>query len=180
MFIEVINFLIDKYNWDTEVLDVIILLVIFGLPASVIYEWFYRRFTRNAIILQLLNGLIAISVISYDLIIPNSINPTQLRLLRFKDNQKNLAEAIKSIAILPFSNYSRDSSQVYLAAGMHDALISELGQVGAIRVVSKTSTLRYENSQKTIQEIAAELKVDAIIEASILSADESIRIQLKL
>ena len=71
-------------------------------------------------------------MISYGLIIPNSINPTQLRLLKFKDNQKNLTEGIKSIAILPFSNYSSDSSQAYLAAGMHDALISELGKIGAI------------------------------------------------
>ncbi len=161
-------------------LDIIILLVIFGLPASVIYAWFHQKFTRKAIFLQLLNGLVAISVISYDLINPDSINPTQLRLLRFQDNQKKLAEAIRSIAILPFANYTGDSSQVYLVSGMHDALIGELGQIGAIRVISKTSTLQYANSQKTIKEIASELNVDAIIEASVLSVSDNIRIQLKL
>lgn len=180
VFIEAINFLIDKYHWDTEILDIIILLVIFGLPASVIYAWFHQQFTRKAIFLQLLNGLVAISVISYDLINPDSIDPTQLRLLRFQDNQKKLAESIRSIAILPFSNFTGDSSQVFLAAGMHDALIGELGQIGAIRVISKTSTLQYANSQKTIKEIASELNVDAIIEASVLSVSDNIRIQLKL
>ncbi len=180
VFIEAINFLIDKYHWDTEVLDIIILLVIFGLPASVIYAWFYQRFTRKAIFLHLLNGLVAISVISYDLINPDSIDPTQLRLLRFQDDQKELAKTIRSIAILPFANYTGDSSQVYLVSGMHDALIGELGQIGTIRVISKTSTLQYANSQKTIKEIASELNVDAIIEASVLSTSDNIRVQLKL
>jgi len=88
--------------------------------------------------------------------------------------------SVESIAILPFANYTGDSSQVYLVSGMHDALIGELGQIGAIRVISKTSTLQYANSQKTIKEIAAELNVDAIIEASVLSISDNIRIQLKL
>ena len=49
VFIEVFNFLIDKYNWDTEVLDIIILLVIFGFPAVIIYAWFDQKFTKKAI-----------------------------------------------------------------------------------------------------------------------------------
>ncbi len=181
VFIEVFNFLIDKYNWDTEILDIIILLVIFGFPAVIIYTWFDHKFTKKAILLQLLNGLIAISLISYNLIKPNTINPTQLQLLKFKDNQKKLAEAVRSVVILPFDNYTGDESQDFLAFGMHDALISELGQLGAIRVVSKTSSLAFKGSDKTIKEIASELKVDAIIEASVLNVDEkNVSIQLKL
>ncbi|OFY69000.1 MAG: hypothetical protein A2Y71_01160 [Bacteroidetes bacterium RBG_13_42_15] len=87
---------------------------------------------------------------------------------------------IKSIAVLPFDNYTGDDSQTFLVFGMHDALISELGKLGAIRVVSKTSTLAYSNSEKTIKEIASELGVDAIIEASVMVVDKKIRIQLKL
>ncbi len=139
VFIEAFNFLIDHFNWNAAVLNIVILLVIFGLPASVIYVWFQQKFTKRAIFLQVLNGLLAISVISFTLIRPDSINPTQLRLLKFKNNQQNLAEAIRSIAVLPFDNYTGDDSQDFLAFGMHDALISELGQLGAIRVVSKTS-----------------------------------------
>ncbi|MDX1286063.1 MAG: helix-turn-helix domain-containing protein, partial [Draconibacterium sp.] len=87
---------------------------------------------------------------------------------------------IKSIAVLPFDNYTGDNSQDFLVFGLHDALISELGQLGAIRVISKTSVLKYLNSKKTIKEIASELGVDAIIEASVLTIGEKIRIQLKL
>ncbi len=180
LFIEVLSFLTDKYTWNTHIRDAVILFLIFGLPALAIYEWFYHRFTKTATLLQFINLLLAFSVISYDFINPNKINPSQLRLLRFKDNQKKLTEAIRSVAILPFYNYSGDESQTYLTAGMHDALISELGQMGAIRVISKTSTLRYKNTQKTMKEIATELNVDAIIEGSVLSVDKNIKIQFKL
>jgi len=91
-----------------------------------------------------------------------------------------LKSHLKSIAVLPFDNYTGDDNQAFLVFGMHDALIGELGRLGAIRVVSKTSVLAYSNSEKTIKEIASELGVDAIIEASVLLVDEKIRIQLKL
>ncbi len=93
---------------------------------------------------------------------------------------ENSENQIRSIAVLPFDNYTGDESQAFLVFGMHDALISELGQLGGIRVISKTSTLCYSGSGKTIREIASELNVDAIIEASVLGADDSIRVQLKL
>ena len=96
------------------------------------------------------------------------------------DHFETLEKHIKSIAVLPFDNYTGDDSQAFLVFGMHDALISELGQLGAIRVVSKTSVLAYSNSEKTIKEIAAELGVDAIIEASVLVVEGKVRIQLKL
>jgi len=89
VFIEAFNFIIDEFNWNAEGLNIVILLVIFGLPASVIFVWFNQRFTKKAILLQVLNGLLAISLISYTLIRPGSINPTQLRLLKFKANQRN-------------------------------------------------------------------------------------------
>lgn len=180
VFIEAFNFLIDKYNWNAEVLNILILLVIFGLPATVIFVWFGRKFTKRAILLQVINGVLAISVITYSLVKPDSLNPTQLRLLKFRANQKMLAEAIRSIAVLPFNNFTGDENQAFLAYGMHDALISELGQLGAIRVISRTSAQAYAGSEKTVREIASELNVDAVVEASVLSVDNNIRVQLKL
>ena len=106
VFIEAFNFLIDKFNWNAEILNVIIFLVIFGLPASVIFVWFDQVFTKRAIILQVANVIVALSFITFTLVKPDSINPTQLRLIKFQDNQKKLAESIRSVAILPFSNFT--------------------------------------------------------------------------
>lgn len=178
--IEAINFLIDKYKLNSGIIDIIIWAIVFGLPAAIIYSWFNQKFTKRSIILQLLNALVAILVLSYNIANPHRFNPTELRLLRFKDNQKKLTSTIESIAVLPFSNYMGDEKQIYLVDGMHDAIISELGQLGTIRIISRTSTLPYKNSHKTIKEIATELNVDAIIEAAVYGENDKIRLQLKL
>lgn len=106
----------------------------------------------------------------------NSEPDAEVKTIHFEIPEKK----IKSIAVLPFDNYTGDDSQTFLVFGMHDALIGELGQLGTIRVVSKTSVLAYTNSEKTIKEIATELGVDAIIEASVMIVEGKIRIQLKL
>jgi len=85
-----------------------------------------------------------------------------------------------SVAVLPFKNFTGDDNQTFMVQGVHDALIEELGQLGSIRVVSRTSVLKYSETKKTIQEIAAELDVSSVIEGSVLIIDENIRIQIKL
>jgi TolB-like protein len=162
------------------VLDILIILIIFGLPDKVIQLFLDRKFSRKAIILHSINIVVTIAVISFSFIKPNAFNTNQIRLIKFQNEQKKLAASVRSLAILPFSNFTGTESHASLVSGLHDALISEFGQIGAIRVISRTSTLPYANSQKSIKSIASELKVDAIIETSVLSVNEEIRIQVKL
>ena len=181
VFIEAINFLIDKYDWNTTILDVLILLVIFGLPAILIYTWFQQKFTRKAIILQALNGIIALTVIVFTLASPGSLNPTQLRLLKFKDQQKQLAESIQSLVILPFDNYTGSEDSEFYVEGMHASLITDLGQIGALRVISKTSSRFFKGVDMSIPQIASELGVDAAVEGSISClGEDSICVQIRL
>ncbi len=181
VIIEALNFLIDKYNWNTTILDVLILLVIFGLPAVLIYTWFQQKFTRKAIILQVLNGIIALTVIGFTLVNPGKLNPTQLRLLKFKDNQKKLAESIQSIAILPFDNFTGNDDFEYYVAGMHSGLIGDLGKISALTVISKTTSSLFKGVDMSIPEIASELNVDAAVEGTISCiGEDSVCIQLRL
>ncbi len=90
------------------------------------------------------------------------------------------AGGIESLAVLPFDNLSRDSDQEYFVAGMHDALIGELAQISALRVISRTSAVRYRGSNKSVPEIARELNVDGIVEASVFRTGDSVRIQVQL
>lgn len=85
-----------------------------------------------------------------------------------------------SIAILPFDDLTGYPDRVYFVEGMHDALIGELGQVSALRVISRTSTLRYQQSSMFIQDIAKELGVDMVVEGSVYGIGDSVRIQLQL
>ncbi len=181
VIIEAINFLIDKYDLNTAILDVLILLVIFGLPAILIYTWFQQKFTRKAIILQAINGVIALAVIVFTLVNPGKLDPTQLRLLKFKNQQKQLAESIQSIVILPFDNYTGTDEFEYYVAGMHSGLIGDLGKISALRVISKTSSRLFKDVDLSIPEIATELGVDAVIEPSISCVGgDSVCVQIKL
>jgi TolB-like protein/tRNA A-37 threonylcarbamoyl transferase component Bud32/Tfp pilus assembly protein PilF len=87
---------------------------------------------------------------------------------------------ISSLAVLPLENLSQDGAQEYLVAGIHEALIDELARISALRVISRTSTLAYRNSNKPVPQIARELAVDGVVEGSVLRAGDSVRIQVQL
>ncbi len=89
-------------------------------------------------------------------------------------------EAINSIAVLPLENLSGDPEQDYFVNGMHEALIAELAQIGALTVISRTSVNRYRDTEKSIPEIADELNVDAVVEGSVLRAGDRVRITAQL
>ena len=88
--------------------------------------------------------------------------------------------AIQSIAVLPLENLSGDPSQEYFADGMTDALITELSQIKKLRVMSRTTVMQYKHAQKPLQQIAQELRVDAIVEGSVVRAGDRVRISAKL
>ncbi len=94
--------------------------------------------------------------------------------------RKSAAGRIKAIAVLPLANLSRDPEQDYFADGMTEALITDLAQIGALRVISRTSAMHYKGSDKTLPEIARELNVDGLVEGSVLRAGERVRITAQL
>ena len=91
-----------------------------------------------------------------------------------------ITKKVESLAVLPFENLSGNPEQQFFVNGMHDALIGELSKIGSLRIISRTSTLLYQNSNKTVPQIAEELGVDGIIEASVLRIEDQVRIQAQL
>jgi serine/threonine-protein kinase len=90
------------------------------------------------------------------------------------------ATEIRSLAVLPLENLSRDPAQDFFADGMTDELISKLSNLSALRVISRTSAMRYKGARKPLSEIARELKVDAIVEGSVLRSNNHVRINARL
>ena len=88
--------------------------------------------------------------------------------------------AIRSLAVLPLDNLSGDASQDYFADGMTDELITDLAQIGALRVISRTSVMTYKGVRKPLPEIARELNVDAVVEGTVLRSGEQVRITAQL
>jgi serine/threonine-protein kinase len=93
---------------------------------------------------------------------------------------KGTAPRIESIAVLPLENLSGDPEQEYLADGMTETLIAHLAKISRLRVISRTSVMRYKKTNKALPEIARELRVDALIEGSVMRSGSRIRITAQL
>jgi TolB-like protein/DNA-binding winged helix-turn-helix (wHTH) protein/Tfp pilus assembly protein PilF len=87
---------------------------------------------------------------------------------------------LRSLAVLPLDNLSGDPSQEYFVDGMTDELITDLAKVSSLRVISRTSVMRYKGTRKGLPEIARELNVDAIIEGSVVRSGKRVRITAQL
>ena len=88
--------------------------------------------------------------------------------------------AITSLAVLPLANLSRDPEQEYFADGMTEALIADLSRIESLRVVSRTSVMRYKGTTKPLPEVARELRVDGVVEGSVLHSGNRVRITAQL
>jgi TolB-like protein/Flp pilus assembly protein TadD len=87
---------------------------------------------------------------------------------------------VRSLAVLPLQNLTQDPTQEYFADGMTDELIARLSKISALRVISRTSAMRYKGSKKSLPEIARDLQVDAVVEGSVLREGERVRINARL
>jgi len=87
---------------------------------------------------------------------------------------------IHSLAVLPLDNLSGDPSEEFFADGMTDQLITDLARVGSLRVISRTSVIRYKGAKKGLPEIARELNVDAIVEGSVIRSGQRVRVTAQL
>jgi TolB-like protein len=87
---------------------------------------------------------------------------------------------IRSLAVLPLQNLSGDPSQDYVADGMTEELIGRLSRIHGLRVISRTSTMHFKNTQLSVPEIAKMLAVDAIVEGSLVQEGHQIRVHAQL
>jgi len=105
-----------------------------------------------------------------------------LNVSRLRERVLGRADAprIQSLAVLPVKNFSGDPNQEFFADGMTDALIAGLAQIKAVKVISRTSAMHYKGSSETLPQIAKELGVDGIVEASVMRSGSRVRITAQL
>jgi TolB-like protein/cytochrome c-type biogenesis protein CcmH/NrfG len=183
-------------SWDiaSSALRYVWLGAILGFPIALIFGWRYDITTKGIVrtppadaetqtdlslqrtdhVILALLMLVAAGVI-YQLTI--QISDTQ---------SSGIAEIIKqeiksnTIAVLPLENLSGDPEQAYFVSGMQNALIASLSRISALKVTSKTSTLRYRDTIESLPRIAAQLGVAKLIEGSIFRVGNRVRISVQL
>jgi TolB-like protein/DNA-binding winged helix-turn-helix (wHTH) protein/Tfp pilus assembly protein PilF len=87
---------------------------------------------------------------------------------------------IRSLAVLPLQNLSGDTSQEYFADGMTEALITDLAKIPDLKVISRTSVMRYKDAHKSLPEIGRDLAVDAVVEGAVVRFGKTVRITAQL
>jgi TolB-like protein/DNA-binding winged helix-turn-helix (wHTH) protein len=100
--------------------------------------------------------------------------------LSHKESASPPGRRFSSIAVMPLVNLSNDPGQEYFTDGMTDELISDLAQLGTLRVISRTSVMHYKGGNKTVLEIGRELGVDALVEGTVQRAENQVRIRVQL
>ena len=101
-------------------------------------------------------------------------------LVQSFSHRASAAAPLRSIVVLPLANLSGDPSQEYFADGMTEQLITDLAKVGSLRVISRTSAMRYKGTKKSLPEIARELDVDGVVEGSVIRSGPRVKITAQL
>jgi TolB-like protein len=98
--------------------------------------------------------------------------------LRLAETSEKGLPLFRSLAVLPMRNLCGDQEKDYFSDGMTEALITELGQISAFRVISHQSVRQFQGTGKTIAEIAKMLRVEALVEGALLQAGDRVRLSI--
>lgn len=186
VLIELINNLAEPFNLPPGLLIIVVIVLAVGFPLAAILSWLYditsEGFERTKPIEQLEdaeektvpNAWKIATYISFVVIVG-------LVVLNIFGGTKQLqAGDIQSLVILPFENFTGDDQLDNIVSGMHSLLIGDMGQIGGLRVVGKTSSNVYKEADKSAPEIAKELSVDAVVEATVMCFGDSVCMQFRL
>ena len=124
---------------------------------------------KNKKLLILISGLLAVAVII-------------MTILGKSDSVKlnNLTKSSRSIAVLPFTNLSNDPEQLYFSIGMVDEILDKLFKIGDLKVIARTSTERFRDTDLSLREIGRQLGVASIMEGSVRKAGNNVKITVQL
>lgn len=154
----------------------VILMAIAGFPIAVLLAWFFDIVPDPSGELRTLRAQhwlgFAVGAILFVLIAGGAA--------RYWTSVVRPVAVIDSLVVLPFEDRSGDPDQEYFVAGMHRALIDELAQISPLRVISRRTAVRYGSTTKSISEIASELNVNGVVEASVLRSGSEVEIRVQL
>jgi TolB-like protein len=102
------------------------------------------------------------------------------RIVSNVERLEDQATPIRALAVLPLANISGDPQQEYFADGMTETLISAVARIGSLKVISRTSAMRYKHAERRLPQIASELGVDAVVEGTVLVAGGRVRVSVQL
>jgi TolB-like protein/tetratricopeptide (TPR) repeat protein len=207
LILQVADVVINNIGAPDWVFQVIMLVLGLGFPLVLVFAWAFemtpdglkkeKDVDRNQSITNktgrkldfTIIGIMAVAL-SYFVwesrfqddaaITPETVIPANAGIHSPPTNVSTLAANNNSIAVLPFANRSRSEDDAFFSDGIHDDLLTQLAKIRDLKVISRTSVMKYKGTEKTIPEIAQELGVSTILEGGIQRAGKRIRINAQL
>ena len=186
--IQVLDIVAQRFGWPEQAVRFAIIALAIGFFVTLVLAWYHgergaQRVTGiELLILALLLALgggflwrIAASSNASE----QSASPTKATEITPGPTPSVRADE-KSIAVLPFANLSHDPDNAFFADGMQDEILTKLSKIGALHVISRTSTQRYASAPENLAEIARQLGVSNILEGSVQRAGNAVHINVQL
>jgi TolB-like protein len=172
-----IEVMADPWNLSTALQRTIHLLLVVGFFVTLVLAWYHGEKGRQRASgpeLLMIAVLLAIAAILLTIVRPKE------EAVRTSEPMLAVEDGKPAVAVLPFENISPDPSDAYFADGMHEQITSQLSQVSAIRVISRTSVMQYREARKPVRDIAAELSVNYLLAGSARKAEDRVRLTVQL
>ena len=204
LIIQVVDVVINNIGAPDWVFQVILLVLSIGLPVILLFAWAFemtpeglKRETEvdrsqsitpqtgrklNSMITGILVLALGYFVLDKFVLAPQRTTSTVEPSLSTAANSEleTPADVERSIAVLPLANRSAREEDQYFADGMHDDLLTQLAKIASLKVISRTSVMRYRDTELSIPEIAQQLGVNAILEGGVQRSGDQVRINMQL
>lgn len=174
---EVVISLANLPDWSGPV--VLVALAI-GFPIALVFSWIYELTPEGLALEKEVEPGESITHVTGRRIDFLVISILAAAVIMFAIDKWWQPSSDQSIAVLPFENLSADPDHEYFTNGFHDELLTRLSQVGALKVISRTSVMPYRNSAMSLPAIASELSVGNIVEGSVQRIEDRVRINVQL
>ena len=173
-------------NW---VVRLVIVLIAIGFPIALVIAWAFEATPEGIKRTEIADAMPATSghkkhAWIYVVVIGGALSAALFSLGRYTAGNRTLASphelSNKSIAVLPFENLSSDKENAYFAEGIQDEILTRLAKIGALKVISRTSTSHFASSPQNLPEIARQLGVANLLEGSVQKAHDAVHVNVQL
>jgi TolB-like protein/Tfp pilus assembly protein PilF len=179
--------IVPALHLSDAITSAVVLLVILGFPIALILAWAFELTPEGIKRTEAAEGAAAQASKNrawiYVVIVAGAISVSLFFLGRYTAPTKLSGSAnatVKSIAVLPFENLSEDKANAYFADGIQEEILTRLAKIADLKVISRTSTQRYQSKPGNLSEIAKQLGVANILEGSVQKAGDSVRVSVNL
>ena len=190
IIIEAGSVLLPTFGASESAFQIYTVVVLAGFLVSLVFAWVFevtpegvkleKNVDRSASVTPKTGRTLDLSIIGL-LVVALGISVTlNVTGVRDADLTGGLATDRLSIAVLPFESRSTDPENVLFADGIHDDLLTRLANIGALKVISRTSMMEYRNTTKNLRQIAAELGVGTVLEGAVQRVGNNVRINAQL